>query len=118
MIDMSKWESRIVDVQDDLQLDASNVRLEAEQNAPQVDIMADLFRNEKALSLVEGIVKVGYLTHEVPIVLKQKRKLVVVEGNRRVAALKAIINLHLTPKTGHTSYATFFAVALASCSSN
>ncbi len=30
----------------------------------------DLFKNEKALALVEGITQVGYLTHEVPIFSK------------------------------------------------
>ena len=59
--------------------------------------MADLFSNEKALALVEGIVRVGYLTHEVPIVLRRNRRLIVVEGNRRVAALKAIQNPYLVP---------------------
>ena len=97
MIDTSKWETKTVDVLTQLHLDPRNVRLELESDAPEPDIMLDLFRNEKALSLVEGIVRVGYLTHEVPVAVRRDRKLVVVEGNRRVAALKAIQNPYLVP---------------------
>ena len=56
-----------------------------------------MFTNEKALSLVEDIVKVGFFTHEVPIVVERNGQLIVVEGNRRVAALKAIQNPYLVP---------------------
>jgi hypothetical protein len=100
VIEMSKWERFEADVIDDLQLDPRNVRLGTDVTAPEADIMADLFRNEKALDLVEGITKVGYLTHEVPIVLRRSRHrmLIVAEGNRRVAALKAIQNPYLVPE--------------------
>lgn len=92
---MSKWETKTVDVMKDLHLDPHNVRLELDPNAPEPDIILDLFQNEAALDLVEGIVKVGYLTHEVPIVIRRQRRFYVVEGNRRVAALKAIHNPQL-----------------------
>ncbi len=90
MIDMSTWEELVVDVVHDLRLDPHNVRLglEAPERVPESDIVQDLFSNEKALSLVESIVKVGLLTHEVPIVVRRGNQLVVIEGNRRVAALK------------------------------
>ena len=97
MIDMSKWRSKIVDVLDDVDLDPLNVRLEQDQDAPEADVILDLFENEKALDLVQSIVTTGYLTHEVPIVIKRKDRFVVVEGNRRVAALKAIQNPFLVP---------------------
>ena len=99
MIDMSTWEELVVDVVNDLRLDPRNVRLDIPEGAPESDIVQDLFTNEKALSLVEGIAKVGLLTHEVPIVLERDGQLIVVEGNRRVAALKAIQNPYLAP--GH-----------------
>jgi len=97
MIDMSAWEELVVDVVDDLHLDPKNVRLELPEGVPEADIIHDLFSNEKALALVESIVKVGLLTHEVPIVLRRGKQLIVVEGNRRVAALKAIQNPYLAP---------------------
>ncbi len=98
MINMNSWEVLQADVLDDLHLDPANVRLGTPTAAPEADIMADLFRNEKALDLVQGIVQVGYLTHEVPIVLRRDGNLIVVEGNRRVAALKAIQNPYLVPE--------------------
>lgn len=97
MIDMSTWEELVLGVADELQLDPKNVRLDIAMGVPQADLIQDLFANEKALSLVEGITKVGFLTHEVPIVVERDKKFVVVEGNRRVAALKAIQNPLLVP---------------------
>lgn len=98
MIDMRSWKALMVDVLEDIHLDPRNVRLGTDVTAPEPDIMADLFRNEKALELVESIIRVGYLTHEVPIVLVRDESLIVVEGNRRVAALKAIQNPYLVPE--------------------
>ncbi|WP_139342442.1 MULTISPECIES: hypothetical protein [Protofrankia] len=81
---------------DTLVLDKRNVRLTATPvGAIETDIIADLFKNEQAFSLLEAIVKVGYLTHEVPIVVHRREGLVVAEGNRRVAVLKAIQNPYL-----------------------
>lgn len=97
MIDTSTWPSIKLGVLKDIHLDARNVRLENASARVEADIMEDLFTNEGALSLVEGIARVGYLTHETPIVLKRASKYVVVEGNRRVAALKAIQNPLLVP---------------------
>jgi hypothetical protein len=98
VLDMSSWDELRVDVVGGIQLDPKNVRLGADAKAPEPDIISDLFHNEKAFALVDGIVKVGYLTHEYPIVVRRNRKLVVVEGNRRVAALKAIQNPFLVPE--------------------
>ncbi len=97
MIDMSAWDEMVVDVVNDLHLDPRNVRLDIPDGVPESDIVQDLFTNEKALNLVEGIAKVGLLTHEVPIVVERDGQLIVVEGNRRVAALKAIQNPYLAP---------------------
>ncbi|EFG48695.1 hypothetical protein HMPREF0183_0049 [Brevibacterium mcbrellneri ATCC 49030] len=98
MIDMSAWEEMVVDVVNDLHLDPRNVRLDIPDGVPESDIVQDLFTNEKALKLVEGIAKVGLLTHEIPIVVERDGQLIVVEGNRRVAALKAIQNPYLAPE--------------------
>ena len=97
MIDMSTWEEIAVDIVNGVHLDPRNVRLDLPEGVPESDIIQDLFTNEKALALVEGIAKVGLLTHEVPIVVDRDGELTVVEGNRRVAALKAIQNPYLAP---------------------
>jgi len=94
---MSTWEEITVDIVNEVRLDPRNVRLDLPEGVPESDIVQDLFTNEKALALVEGITKVGLLTHEVPIVVERDGELTVVEGNRRVAALKAIQNPYLAP---------------------
>ncbi|MFT4234336.1 MAG: hypothetical protein QM607_04970 [Microbacterium sp.] len=95
---MSTWAEMRIDVVEGVSLDPRNVRLDTPDGVPESDIIQDLFVNEKALNLVEGITKVGLLTHEVPIVVERDGRLVVVEGNRRVAALKAIQNPYLAPE--------------------
>lgn len=97
MLNTAGWPQVDLDVLKDVHLDPKNVRLESADAKVEADIMADLFANENALSLVEGICKVGFLTHETPVVLKRRGKYVVVEGNRRLAALKAIQNPMLVP---------------------
>lgn len=95
---MATWETKNVDILDDIFLDPLNVRLAVPDEALEVDIMADLFHNENAFELVQGIASVGYLTHELPIAIARDAKLFVVEGNRRLAALKAIQNPYLVPE--------------------
>ena len=95
---MSSWPTLRLDVLTDLHLDPQNVRLDTVSVQVEADIMEDLFVNEDALGLVDGIARIGYLSHEVPIVVKRRGKYIVVEGNRRVAALKAIQNPMLVPE--------------------
>ncbi len=97
MLDTSQWPEVELDVLKEVNLDPKNVRLEVVDAKVEADIIEDLFVNEDALGLVEGICKVGYLTHETPVVLKRRGKYVMVEGNRRLAALKAIQNPMLVP---------------------
>lgn len=97
MLDTSQWPEAELDVLKEVHLDPKNVRLEVADAKVEADIIEDLFVNEDALGLVEGICKVGYLTHETPVVLKRRGKYVMVEGNRRLAALKAIQNPMLVP---------------------
>lgn len=97
MLDTSQWPQIKLDVLSEVHLDLKNVRLEIADAKVEADIVEDLFANEDALGLVEGICKVGYLTHETPVVLRRRGKYVMVEGNRRLAALKAIQNPMLVP---------------------
>jgi hypothetical protein len=97
VLDTSSWQRKTLSVQDDLHLDPKNVRLETASAQVEADIVEDLFDNENAFDLVDAIGKIGYLTHEIPIVVKRKSKYVVVEGNRRLAALKAIQNPMIAP---------------------
>lgn len=99
MLDMSTWEVEKLDVTKDLRLDPKNVRLglTMDVDPPQADIIQDLFQHEGALDIAKSIMTVGYLTHERPVVLKENGQWIVVEGNRRTAALKALLNPYLVP---------------------
>jgi hypothetical protein len=110
VLDTSHWPELQLNVLRDISLDPQNVRLEVANAKVEADIIEDLFVNEDALGLVEGICKVGYLTHEIPVVIKRRGKYVMVEGNRRLAALKAIQNPMLVPdfQARINTYVAFF----------
>ncbi len=91
-MDTSNWKRETFELRTGIRLDPRNVRLELTDAKVEADIMEDLFVNEDALRLVEGICSVGYLTHEVPVVVYRDAECIVVEGNRRIAALKAMQN--------------------------
>lgn len=97
VLDTSSWPEITLDVIKDLHLDPRNVRLENPDAKVEADIIEDLFANEGVMSLVEGMCTVGYLTHDVPVAIKRNKRYVMVEGNRRLAALKAIQNPQLVP---------------------
>ena len=98
-MDYSKW-SRQTSKVTNLILDPDNIRLEIEQkNKSQDALLADLFTNENALQILASIAKNGLFPDELPVVIKENNKLIVLEGNRRVAALKAIVNPSIVP--GH-----------------
>lgn len=96
MLNTTNWREKKLDVLRELHLDPRNVRLEIDPKV-EADILEDLFFNEDALGLVEAICTVGYLTHDVPVAIKRENKYIMVEGNRRLAALKAIQNPQLVP---------------------
>jgi hypothetical protein len=98
VLKMSAWPDLELDVMTEIHLDPKNVRLETASAQVEADIIEDLFVNEDALGLVQGIATIGYLSHEVPIVVRRSGKYIVVEGNRRVAALKAIQNPMIVPE--------------------
>ena len=82
---------------DDLYLDPKNPRLGrhyANANSSQeelLDVMSDWALDELAISYIENIDSGGFWTHEALLVVEEElygeQKLVVVEGNRRLAAL-------------------------------
>lgn len=98
-LDMSDWKRRRFSVTDELRLDPKNVRLglSLTSDPPQGDIIQDLFETEGVLSIVESILKAGFFTHEIPVVIEESGQWIVVEGNRRAAAIKAILNPYLVP---------------------
>lgn len=97
MLNIPQWQEIDLKVLGELHLDDRNVRLENTDNKVEADLLQDLFTNENVMELVNGIAAIGFLTHEYPIVVKRRSRYVVVEGNRRIAALKALQNPMLVP---------------------
>lgn len=96
MLNTANWETKTLKVTS-INLDEDNIRLE--NASPSQDaVIQDLFTNYKAYDLVKSILQFGLFNHELPIVVNEDGKVVVLEGNRRIAALKAIINPKLVPK--------------------
>ncbi len=85
-----EWKSKQLAVAS-LHLDARNPRLgrETSNRAPR-DIIQYLFEHDKALEVAQSIVTLGYFPNEPLLVIEEKGQYVVVEGNRRLAALKAL----------------------------
>ena len=85
-----KWQSKTMAVTS-LHLDAKNPRLGREtlHRAPR-DIIQYLFDHDKALDVAKSIATRGYFPNEPLLVVQENNRYVVVEGNRRLAALKAL----------------------------
>lgn len=80
----------------DLFLDQKNIRLPISTNT-QNALIQDLFSNEDAFDLVKSFVQNKLFPDEFPIAIREKGRLVVIEGNRRLAALKAMNQPELVP---------------------
>lgn len=74
-----------------LYLDPKNPRLgrESTHRAPR-DLLQYLFDHDKAIEVAESIAKNGYFPSEPLLAVREDNRLTVVEGNRRLAALKAL----------------------------
>lgn len=84
------WPTKRVSVAS-LHLDAKNPRLgrETTARAPR-EIIQYLFEHDKALEVAESIATRGFFPNEPLLAIKEDNRLVVIEGNRRLAALKAL----------------------------
>ena len=84
------WPTRLVSVAS-VHLDAKNPRLGRERlaRAPR-EILQYLFEHDKALEVAYSIATRGYFANEPLLVIKENGQLIAVEGNRRLAALKAL----------------------------
>lgn len=74
---------------DQITLDLRNYRI---PNFPddEAGALSYLFASEDVLSTAKMILRDGYFDNEMPIVVKEDNQHVVIEGNRRVSALKAM----------------------------
>lgn len=85
-----RWRTKRLSVAS-LHLDAKNPRLgrETSSRAPR-EIIQYLFEHDKALDVAESIASRGYFPNEPLLAIKENGGYVVVEGNRRLAALKVL----------------------------
>lgn len=84
------WQTKTLAVAS-LHLDAKNPRLGREtlSRAPR-EIIQYLFEHDKALEVAESIATRGFFPNEPLLAIREDGRYVVVEGNRRLAALKAL----------------------------
>lgn len=84
------WQTKNLSVSS-LHLDAKNPRLGREtlSRAPR-EIIQYLFEHDKAIEVAQSIASRGYFPNEPLLAVKENDRYVVVEGNRRLAALKAL----------------------------
>ena len=78
---------------DQLEFDVNNPRLAEFSDSPiqnEMDIIKILWETEDVQELVMSITASGFFRHEPLIVVEESSKFVVIEGNRRLAAVKAI----------------------------
>jgi len=82
----------------DLDLDLRNVRIPS-SDLDQSAIAKYLVEAADLLGLARDILRDGYLDNELPVVTVEKGRYVVLEGNRRITALKAIHDPSLLGKS-------------------
>lgn len=83
-----------------LTLDKLNPRLpDMGKNPSEINIIQELVENDKVYELAQSIVKNGYLPGEYIFACKENSKTVVIEGNRRIAACKLLINPDIAPSS-------------------
>lgn len=105
MIDHSKWKQKNSAAVTSLQLDNRNPRLPPRSpNLNQAELIAELIRHENVYGMAKRIVDRGYYRHELPIAVEEGGKLVVVEGNRRLCALKLLISPNLAPDADRSRF--------------
>lgn len=81
-----------------LHLDPSNPRLATSvKRLPQPDLIAELLLHEHVIDLARDISRLGFFPNEPLVAIKDGANTVVVEGNRRLAALKILLNPELAP---------------------
>lgn len=94
-LDFSGWTQRFLSVEH-LKLDINNPRFSyfSDKKMNQTEIVKFLIDRFDAYELAKDIATDGYLLNEEPIVCKEGGSSIVLEGNRRVAACKLLLNPH------------------------
>ncbi len=97
MKDYSGWKEKALNVTS-LQLDPKNPRIpELGREPTQRDIVAELVKHDNVYELAKDISEQGYFPTELLIGIVEDDKDIIVEGNRRLAALKLLLSPELAP---------------------
>lgn len=108
MQSFDNWKDKTLAVPS-LLLDSRNPRIpDTDSKQGQRDLIADLVENDKVYELAKSIVDKGYHPVESLIAIILNGKHVVVEGNRRLAALKLLLSPDIAP---HNAVSRFRALA-------
>lgn len=92
-----KWPMKPMSVSR-LKLDPANPRFGTAMKRPsQPELLEDLLRHERVMDLVEDIARAGFYPNEPLVVTTENSNTIVLEGNRRLAALKLLTNPNLAP---------------------
>jgi len=96
-IDYSSWQRLSLSVSN-LKLDKENPRIPSYVTVrTSKDVLNYLIQNEQIERLAYKIVEKGFICHDPIYVIKEKDNYIVVEGNRRISALKCLLNPELVP---------------------
>jgi hypothetical protein len=83
-----------------LSLDEANPRLAGQNLQNQDDILAWLWKHKAVREVLDSIAASGYWKHEELFAARESGKLVVIEGNRRLAAVKILLEPRLQKLVG------------------
>lgn len=83
-----------------LNLDLKNFRTTPQKNEPSAIKAMISIKPERFFAVMDSIIEDGYLLTENIIVLRDDKKLIVKEGNRRIAILKILHNIHKADNYG------------------
>ncbi len=98
MIAFDRWQATKLSVAS-LFLDPFNPRIPSSgEGLTQDELMEDLVRNDRVLDLAKSIAANGYFPIEALIIVKEDGERYVIEGNRRVAALKLLLKPEDAPE--------------------
>lgn len=88
-----------------LLLDPKNTRIPADRRTDdQRRLLHELLEHEDIKSLTASIAKLGLFPNERLVVTREGRRYVVLEGNRRLAAVKLLFNPELAPTDAQVRY--------------
>lgn len=98
MNDYRKWPEKTVSVMS-LALDPQNPRIPTgSRKVKERDLVAQLIEYDKVYELAQAIAEQGYYPTEILIGIEEQGRKIIIEGNRRLAALKLLLSPAVAPQ--------------------